>query len=389
VHTILIFHNIHFAFLFNFFIIKKQKHIKTANILCHRYRTRANSKRMDNEVQESMKADIDQLKTQMGQMFEMMVALKDAVTVRNEEAQSSHPPLLQHGNPNVGNRNIYESHPYGMPLNYEPVYEEYEEQGEMPMGNAANPKGQLEATQIPLASRMEKVVVDKVPSSTQPRVLQIHAGETSVMKNNVNEGIQSMMFNADMTKSKLEILEERLRMIEGASACEFGDAAGLCLVPDVVIPPKFKVPKFEKYRGAICPKSHLVMYCRKMAAHAHDEKLLMHFFQESLTGTSLNWYMHLESVKIQTWKDLVNAFIKQYKYNMDMAPNRMQPQSLFKKSIETFKEYAQRWRELAAQVEPPLHENEMTTMFIETLQSPYYERVRKCVFQLFRYSYYR
>jgi len=57
-------------------------------------------------------------------------------------------------------------------------------------------------------------------------------------------------------------------------------------------------------------------------------------------GTTLNWYMHLESVKIQTWKDLVNAFIKQYKYNMDMAPNRMQLQSLFKKNTETFKEYA-------------------------------------------------
>ena len=74
------------------------------------------------------------------------------------------------------------------------------------MGNAANPKGQPEATQMPFASRMEKVIMDKVPSSTQPRVLQIHAGEASVMKNNVNEGIQSMMFNADMTKSKLEIL---------------------------------------------------------------------------------------------------------------------------------------------------------------------------------------
>jgi len=228
---------------------------------------------------------------------------------------------------------------------------------------------------MPLASRMEKVVIDKVPSNTQPRVLQVHAGETSVMKNNVNEGVQSMMFNTDMTKSKLEILEERFRMIEGASACEFGDAVGLCLVPDVVIPPKFKVPEFKKYRGATCPKSHLVIYCRKMVAHAHDEKLLMHFFQESLAGTTLNWYMHLELVKIQTWKDLVNAFIKQYKYNMDMAPNRMQLQSLFKRSTETFKEYAQRWRELAVQVEPPLHENEMTTMFIETLQSPYYEHV--------------
>jgi len=60
---------------------------------------------------------------------------------------------------------------------------------------------------------------------------------------------------------------------------------------------------------------------------------------------------------------------------MDMAPDRMQLQGLFKRSAETFKEYAQRWRELAAQVEPPLHEKEMITMFIETLQSPYYEHV--------------
>jgi len=73
---------------------------------------------------------------------------------------------------------------------------------------------------------MEKVVIDKVPSNVQPRVLQVHTGETSAAKNNVNEGVQSMQINANMTKSKLEILEERLRMIEGASACEFGDAAG-------------------------------------------------------------------------------------------------------------------------------------------------------------------
>jgi len=117
------------------------------------------------------------------------------------------------------------------------------------------------------------------------------------------------------------------------------------------------------------------MYCRKMAAHAHDEKLLMHFFQDSLAGITLNWYINLQPVRIRSWKDLVDVFIKQYKYNIDMAPARMQLQGLFKRSAETFKEYAQRWRELAAQVEPPLHEKEMITMFIETLQSPYYEHV--------------
>jgi len=46
-----------------------------------------------------------------------------------------------------------------------------------------------------------------------------------------------------------------------------------------------------------------------------------------------------------------------------------------KKSLETFKEYAQRWRELAVQVEPPLYEKEMIIMFIETLQAPFYKHV--------------
>ena len=56
--------------------------------------------------------------------------------------------------------------------------------------------------------------------------------------------------------------------------------------------------EFEKYKGVSCPKSHLTMYCRKMVAHAHDEKLLMHFFQESLTEVALNWYMYLEPARV-------------------------------------------------------------------------------------------
>lgn len=32
-----------------------------------------------------------------------------------------------------------------------------------------------------------------------------------------------------------------------------------CLVPNVKIPAKFKVPEFEKYKGDSCPRSHLTM----------------------------------------------------------------------------------------------------------------------------------
>ncbi|KAK2363606.1 hypothetical protein QL285_088571 [Trifolium repens] len=43
------------------------------------------------------------------------------------------------------------------------------------------------------------------------------------------------------------------------------NAHDLCLVPNVQIPAKFKVPEYEKYKGNTCPRSHLVMYARKIS----------------------------------------------------------------------------------------------------------------------------
>jgi len=156
------------------------------------------------EIQESMKADIDQLKNQMGQMFEMMVVLKDAVTTwneeahsshpsdfeqgtlqtrdpnhgnkanqefppyglppaRNEEAHSSHPSVFQQGtlqtrDPNHGNKANQEFPPYGLPLNYDPPYEGYEGQETIPpVFNVASAKGQPKFTQVPPASHVERL----------------------------------------------------------------------------------------------------------------------------------------------------------------------------------------------------------------------------------------
>ena len=56
------------------------------------------------------------------------------------------------------------------------------------------------------------------------------------------------------------------------------DANKLILVPDLIIPPRFKVPKFEKYDGTECPKIHLVAYYHKLVGYTYDEKLLIHVF---------------------------------------------------------------------------------------------------------------
>ena len=124
--------------------------------------------------------------------------------------------------------------------------------------------------------------------------------------------------------AKMGKLEERLKAIEGGEDYAFTNLEELFLVHNIITSPKFKVPDFEKYKGTTYPKNHLKMYCRKMGAYAKDEELLIHFFQESLTGVAATWYTNLEPSRVHSWKDLMVAFVKQCQYNSDMAPDRMQ-----------------------------------------------------------------
>ena len=46
-----------------------------------------------------------------------------------------------------------------------------------------------------------------------------------------------------------------------------------------------------------------------------------------------------------------------------------------KKASETFHKYAHKWRDLAAQVQSPLTNKEVNKMFLNTLKTPYYDRM--------------
>ena len=135
---------------------------------------------------------------------------------------------------------------------------------------------------------------------------------------------------------KLDHLEERLRAIEEGKDYAFADIEELFLAPNMVIPPKFKVLKFDKYTTTTCPKNHLKMYYRKMGVYAKDEKLLMHLFQESLIGAVVTWYTNLEPSRVHSWKDPMVSFVRQYqhnsKYNSGMTSDRMQLQNMCKRS---------------------------------------------------------
>jgi hypothetical protein len=77
---------------------------------------------------------------------------------------------------------------------------------------------------------------------------------------------------------KWAALEQRLRAFEGTSLHDHIKAVEMCLVPNVVIPKKFRLQGFVKYTGTQCPVTHLKAYYNKMVEVVYDEKLLIHFF---------------------------------------------------------------------------------------------------------------
>lgn len=138
-----------------------------------------------------------------------------------------------------------------------------------------------------------------------------------------------------------------------------------------MLPHKFKMPKFEKYNETTCPEAHITMFCRRMTSYINNDQLLIHCFQDSLVGVVAKWYNQLSRAKISSWKDLAQAFMQQYNHVTDMTPDRITLQNMEKKPNENFRQYAQRLREVAMQVQPLLLEKETTMLFINTLKAPF------------------
>ncbi|KAI5443289.1 hypothetical protein KIW84_012085 [Lathyrus oleraceus] len=123
---------------------------------------------------------------------------------------------------------------------------------------------------------------------------------------------------------EIQLLAEKIRALESHATPGFVNMSNMGMVEEIVIPQKFKAPAFDKYNGSSCPETHLQAFVRKISAYTMDQKLWMYFFQDSLSGESLEWYTKLKSSDIKSWQDLGDAFFKQYQFNADMAPSRTQ-----------------------------------------------------------------
>ncbi|XP_050909656.1 uncharacterized protein LOC127123486 [Lathyrus oleraceus] len=321
---------------------------------------------MAEQEQESarVRAELDEIKGGMSQMREMLQAL----TFRFEIPQATvisetTGPVVE-----VSPQRTLPSTlpPYGLPYDFVPRAEVVHEMGQSVQ----------QAVPLPVYTDARPVIHTVVPPAAYARHVPHYEDQNHMYQivDSTVAGDEVRFEDFREVKENMQLLEKKFRDLEGDHV--FGSAAKeMCLVSGLVIPAKFKTLDFDKYKGHTYPKSHLIMYYRKMAAHVEDDNLMIHCFQDSLSGAPSKWYLSLDQNRIRCFQDLSDAFIKHYKYNMDMAPDRRQLQSMFQHDKESFKEYAQRWRELASQVEPPLAEKELAELFIDTVQPQFYEKM--------------
>ncbi|XP_070005382.1 uncharacterized protein [Nicotiana sylvestris] len=181
-------------------------------------------------------------------------------------------------------------------------------------------------------------------SFTQPPQYDLSTEQEKVVENHEQE---------EMAR-KMKSPEQSLKNMQGVSGQKSVSYSNLYMFPHVHVPVGFKMPKFEKYDGHGDPVAHLKRYCNQLRGSNGKEELLMAYFGESLTGIASEWYADQETTHWYVWDDMARDFVRQFQYNLDIAPNRNTLSNLKKNITESFREYAVKWREQDARVKPSM-----------------------------------
>lgn len=130
------------------------------------------------------------------------------------------------------------------------------------------PEGYQPTINIPIAQPvmcLPPPMVHAAPCVEEPI---FHADQSQTV------GVYEMM---DESQDHFQVMQKKIQALRGHKLFR-KNANDMCLVPNVKIPYKFKVPDFEMYKGNPCPFSHLVMYARKILTQTNNHQLLIHYF---------------------------------------------------------------------------------------------------------------
>ncbi|PKI36567.1 hypothetical protein CRG98_043042, partial [Punica granatum] len=174
---------------------------------------------------------------------------------------------------------------------------------------------------------------------------------------------------------RLKRMEETIWALQAGDArpdARYGDCS---LFPGMRLPPKFKVPKFKTYEGTTDPRHHLPHYRGKMLQYWKYEEFVIHSFQDSLSGSALDWFMPLKAEDIPTWEDPSRKFTNQYRYCAETLPTLLELSTKEMARGQRFEEYAAKWRAQAAKHIPPISEEQQIQLFHSTLRGVYYSHL--------------
>jgi hypothetical protein len=130
------------------------------------------------------------------------------------------------------------------------------------------------------AQNQEHVVKPPAPTAAQVNILQEPTHPPQVA---VPQAYAPQAATTGQSTSKTEQLEyilSKLTILEGNQGMI--NPTEFCIVTDLEIPKDFKIPDFSKYDGSGDPKIHVFMYTSMMGAYLRYDKLMMHYFQDSL-----------------------------------------------------------------------------------------------------------
>ena len=234
------------------------------------YETRVNVRRaMDQYAtkQTAMQDDIDTLKTKMDQLMEMLtaqhtreeerattvVAAVAAAVATANNATAIVPPVVT-GNVRAPRGNapfpgVQAPNPpfYGMQADFF--------DGEDNQGNASATHAATQ-TRRNDEQKQEEDEQEHLWSTTPQGEEDQQDDYMRQFYQNVEPAGNPAPFQDVAAQKMCKELAEQMKVLRGKNVVGMS-AADMCLVPDVVIPPKFKVPDFEKYKGVSCPDTHL------------------------------------------------------------------------------------------------------------------------------------
>ncbi|XP_016578834.2 uncharacterized protein LOC107876421 [Capsicum annuum] len=156
--------------------------------------------------------------------------------------------------------------------------------------------------------------------------------------------------------AQLKSLKRIFKNMQVTRGTELLDYDDLCIHPNVDMPVGYKSPKFDIFDGKGDPHAHLRAYCNKFFSVRRNEKLRMKLFIRSLTGETLTWYTRQDPCKWRDWREIAEDFIRLFRFNTKIAPDRFSLANIQNNPSESFQEYAWRWTTEAARIQLPLDE---------------------------------